>query len=260
VGVEFVIPFYLEDNVGDDIVSGVMPYAIIRRISDNKYYNSSTGLWQDSSYSIPLIHYFEGIYKYNFLPEQQDLYIIKCNEDTFKIRDGVALKTISRLTLLDNLDVAISSRLSSIAFDNKIDIIDTNVDTINSNVSSIKGTIDTNLDATVSSRSVVTDESTWTYGTRTLSPTSVDGVGSCETTIDVTIAGVVASGVTVMVYGSSRVVLLSAETNINGQVLFNLNPGNYIFEFKKESVAYSLEIKRTIPSVANINLDACIAW
>jgi hypothetical protein len=260
VGVEFVIPFYLEDNIGDDIVSGVVPYAIIRRISDNKYYNSSTGLWQDSSYSILLNHYFEGIWCYTFLPDQQDIYVIKCNENTYSIRDGVVLKTVDRLSLLDNLDTTISSRLSTTDYDSKIDIIDSNVDIINSNVSSIKGIVDTNLDTTVSSRSTVTDEEIWMYNIRTLTPENESGIGDYSLTINVSVDEVITEGVNVFVYDSNRIAINQAVTDSFGQVIFWLDAGDYYIDYQFNGV-YGREIFQTISdnTVINEDLESIIA-
>ena len=254
VGVEFVIPFYLEDSTGDDIVSGVVPYAIIRRVSDDKYYNSSTGLWQDSSYSILLNHYFEGIWCYTFLPDQQDIYVIKCNENTYSIRDGVVLKTVDRLSLLDNLDTTISSRLASADFNSKIDIVDANVDTINSNVSDIKSTVDTNLDATVSSRSVVTDGSIWAYGTRTLTPINASGVGVNTIIITCTIDGVVTEGINVFIYNSSRVAINQAISDSSGLVTFYLDDGSYYIDFEFNG-AWSKEVSQIVSSNLNLTVD-----
>jgi len=165
--------------------------------------------------------------------------------------------------------------------DDKIDIIDTNIDSVDTKINTINTNANDaatgvfllntkltstrsskldNLDAKVSTRSVVTDDSIWSYTNRKLSSDSYDGVGSCAVTVDITISGVVAEDVNVIVYDSSRVALLSAISDVSGQVIFNLDPENYIFEFKKSSVAYAKEIKRTIPSVASINLDACASW
>ena len=251
VGAEFVIPFYLEDNVGDDIVSGVVPYAIIRRISDNKYYNSSTGLWQNSSYSILLDHYFEGIWTHIFVPDQQDIYIIKCNEDIFKIRDGVALKTVSRLTLLDNLDTTVSSRLAGSGI---IDTIDANVDTINLNVSDIKNTVDTNLDAMVSSRSVVTDESVWSYSVRTNTPENESGIGDYSLIINVTVDGVATEDIDVFVYNNDRIAINQAITDSSGQVVFYLDSGEFFIDFNKNGV-WQKEVSQTINENTEIDVD-----
>jgi hypothetical protein len=268
VGKEMVIPFLILDASNVPVDAGVSPTIIIKRSSDNKYWNGDTSTWVIGSYDNSMTFSFSGTYIYSFTPDIEDFYIIRCSENvTYKIEDGYAFRTVSRLSNLDYLDISVNSRLADSDFDsnittinNKIDTIDGIVDTIDTNVGSVKSTVDTNLDVVLSTRSTLTDSEVWTYTSRTLSPAGQDGIGSCTTTIDITVDNVVAEDVNVIVYDSSRVALLSAVSNASGKVVFNLDPGNYIFEFKKTSVVYAKEIQRTIPSAVSINLDDCVAW
>lgn len=254
VGKEIIIPFLIVDAGNTPVTSGVNPTCTIKR-SDGKYWNGITSVWVDTIYDNAMSHTFRGTYVFSFTPQTEDFFIVRCSESVYyKIEDGVAFRTVSRLSNLDLLDESISSRLATSNFDNKIDIVDANVDTINSNIGNIKNIVDTNLDATVSSRSIVTDESIWSYDVRTLSPTSVDGIGAYTVVITVTKDSIVESGVNVYVYDTDRIARLSGITDENGQVLFKINSGNFYFEFRKQGL-WDKEIIENISDNTEINVN-----
>lgn len=276
------IPFYIDDPSGDDVLSGANAVATIRRISDNKYFNSFTGLWQDASYDISMSHYYKGIWTYSFTPTEIGSYLIKCDSNNYLRRDGFlvyvtdkfdnldTIPTISDgvdsiignvsgiptidsnvdsiITKLDtNLDTTVSSRLANADY---IAMSGEDIETIEGKVDLINSKLDEHLDVAVSTRSSHTPEDIRDI----LSIGNEGGVGEFSLVINITVDGVIASDVEVYVYDDERTAICSAVSDSNGQVVFYLDANSYFVDFTKNGL-WQKEISQTVSADTEIDVD-----
>lgn len=287
VGKPILIPFLITDNSGLPVNSGISPTCVIYRRSDNKYYNGSTGLFQDTLINNIMSFLFGGTYVIDFTPPFEDIYLVRCSETNYKIEGGVSFRTVSRLSNLDYLDETISSRFPASSYtapdngtitdiNNTINTINTTTNTIDNNVDILndKVTIDRmtsidnldtrltdsratnldNLDALISSRSSHDVEDIWSYNMRTLTAENSDGIGEFIITIICSVDGIVTENINVFIYDSNRVAINSAVSDSNGEVIFYLDSGNYYIGFNKDGV-WNQEISQTINANITLNVD-----